>query len=373
MIEMSVSGTARIRDGRQMKASVRSLPVGEKRSADFQYMAVLIKENDISLILEILGDAARFKNGGKRVHTCVLTTRRQTDFFKKSGLFDEVIPLNHDKSVRRFIRKRKPDVLHVPYQGLWIDFYLRLSGKARMIGGGRSNRLKRLLGFLDPSKPEDRSMLNMLGFSTSMIVEHKIDGYAAADDLPERYIWLNLYGLSQSSLKWSSGHAARLARLLKKEGVSMVIPVCRDAMENDQSLDLEYLKTSADGVVLYDACDLEARLRGMVGARAIIGTQGPEMTLAGLTSTPSLVLQTATQAKNRELMLVADQDQSGDSKNSESYITPFRVNRISGRFLSPDDQDPCGSGCENCGNGPCIDRISPERVYESLLTFLFPV
>lgn len=370
---MSVSSTARKRDEHHLKARVRPLHSGGKKDAEFQYMAVLTKENDISLVLEILGDAARFKNGGKRVRTIILTKPGQTELFKKSGLFDEVISIKPDESLRRFIRKHNPEILHIPYQGFWLDLYLKFAGKSQRIGGGRNGNMKKFLRILDPSKGEDRSQLNSMGFSNSMVVEHKIEGYAAPGDLPERYIWLNLYGLHRSSLKWSSGHAARLARLLQKMGISLVIPVCRDTMETDQSLDLDYLKNSSDDVFLYDACDLETRLRGMSGARVIIGTQGPEMTLAGLTGTPSLVLQTATQAKNREVMVVSDQNTGGSSKNAEIYTTPFRVNRISGRFLSPDEQDPCGSGCENCGDGPCIDRISPERVYESLLTFLLPV
>ncbi len=369
---MSVSSTKKMDSPRRInKTDLSGKP--ENKNKALRYLAVLTDRCDLDSIVEVLGETAVLKSSTTDLYTMVIAGTEHTDLLKKTGLFNEVITITADRSVRKAIRKRKPDLLHVPHQGLFLDFYLYFAGKSLRIGSGRSQHWKKLFNFYDTTAAPDRKILMDKGVPAARPVNYRINDLDRVTQLPERYIWLNLYSLKKSSLKWSSAHAARLGRLVHREGVHLVIPSCHSKEDEKMDDDIHYLKTSGPGIFILESCTLEDRIRGMAGAITVIGVHGPEMVLAGLAGAPTLLLQTASQARSMEVASMAHDeipDASGDASSYEHY---FRFHGRSEKFLSPDSQKPCGSGCVDCENGPCIDKISPERVFEGLLPYMIPV
>ncbi len=330
-----------------------------------RYIAILTGKVDLATLLEVIVGVTLFKQNHRNTVAVAYSHPDHASFLEQSGLFYSVIVPGTEDSLVSMVRKESPGVIHLPFQGSVLSLALRSVRCPVRIGGSRGSRMHRFLGYLDPERQADQITLSEKGYASTDSLDMRMDIRPPANLDGRKYIWLNLWDLRKSRLKWSTGHAARLGRLLQKEGIFLVIPYCHTSYD-DRTFDedLEYLRTASPDTILYESCRAEDRCAGMAGAMAVVGPHSSEMTLAQFLGAPALVLETAGQTSARK------KETPPDDHDDEAVQLPFggRFQFATSRqnFLSSGKDDPCGEGCGQCSDGPCIDLISPETVFESL-------
>lgn len=351
------------------------------------FLSVILEEHSLIKLMEALYFGRLVKERYPELPVSLITRPGNTAFVGLFHIFDEIISLEEHESIGREVKRRRPRILHVPEQGLELDLVLFFVRASVRLGGGRTSGWKRILGFQDPYEKEEIRKLKQNGFDFRI---RSLDFSRGLSSIPQignreidsRYrIWLNLFDGGVSNQRWSLGHGARLGRLLSAKSIRLIVPYCKESsFHNDESNgkslseELSYLRKNNPHLEVCEVCGMEERLMEMKRAHIVVGPEGPEQALANLMGIPTITLLSFDPGDESNLNDPDHNTLGGARRFQEASLwRGFRNNNHhSGETLIPQYRHECAGECGSCDSHPCINYISPERVYESIKKLISP-
>ena len=347
-----------------------------KRRPD-AFVFVVTPPDDLKGLLEIIYISALLQQKESSFKRIAMVDKTNQDFLIQTNLFDEVIAVNQDNIINR-INSIKPTLLFSPLGARSSHLLLKgASAKIRLFGGQ-----KNLFSFMYKSRhlssPKDLNWLKQKGIDLTpeyVTISLNIELNTNFDDGEgKKYVWLGLFDNHILNGNWPTAHAARLARLLEKDDVNLVIPISPNSAEKLQS-EIKYLKNNTTNVILVNDCGPQKRLSGMLSSTAVVAPAGPETLLASLIRKPVFLLHDMLSFRSyddtRGLKLVDNNTNGNLTSHAKTNPLLFKISNSQEKHIKP-SVVTCNNECRSCPVNACTESISPERVYEKVKTVFSP-
>ena len=326
-------------------------------------LALCAGENNLASLLECVFTAHLVKTR-HGMRTEILVHEDTAELALASGVFDRVLPIDADASLRSQIQTRNPYVLYAPDPALNTQMASLFSGVRLRIGGTRLRLINMLMQLHD--READLAKLKKKGLDLLPEKSNlQFSGQLARPDfLPDDYIYLSLFDELEITAPWPTGHAGRLVRLLEGIGIKVVIPhPARNQKPAEMKSMLEYLKKA--GAITFEYSSPTIRASVMQNAKSIIGPAGPETLLASLLGRPVFILHDMKSFHD------VHEQKNSQIKSSTKISMYLKAAGAMEKHFMPAVEE-CITDCDACSFHCCVEYISPERVFESSTKPLYP-
>lgn len=354
-------------DGAVLKESTAQGLLGKLsgKNREKRFLILLPPGTGTTHQLEAIWLARRFQKGNGNSRIIAIAPTEFHPFLKGTGLVDEC----HDYAttgelpVKR-IKKSRAHALYFPYVETGLDWKLRRISRGLLLGSGRSGWYSRLIGIhsLEGPSLKGRGAELFPGADWMDPIDYRPQVSPGAHETGR--VWIDLRG--SQGLIWPAGHIARLVRLFDGIGLEPVVFFFGDTGYTED--DRTYLQKQLPGTTFQDPSSVEDPLALLAQSSLVIGPHGPGIWQAGLLGRPVIALHTRHTRKasrrSRTIQDASDLEHESEIPVGEPVFPAYAPGKSVVRHLVPDRLEECATGCENCSDGDCIHRISPERVFD---------
>ena len=385
-----------------------------------RFIGVVKNREDALGILECMFLVNLLKKRHLHVFASVVIHNDNKQLVASTRLFDKIHIYQADKSLRKIIQTANPDILYIPYKDFHTHLITSFSGsRVRTTGFGKNILSKHIFRLRQISSQKDLHSLQKYGYDlkpeTAMPqIRKKLE--ISSLSLPRTdYIWLSLFDANDVGRFWPIAYITRLARLLQKIEVNIVVPIPTTlSIKNTSRLEksdltrkakaqIQFLKENTPAnVYLLLGASPEQRSAGMQRARAVVALSGPELALAAMLRCPLVIIhdmrshkiyapsKNQSQSKDSTSELANKSKHNGMQKETnilynnlvfwqqlvgqdsqKELVRYIHSSHIEQRHITP-SVPTCINNCYRCQYNACIEYISPEQVFENLKHILCP-
>ncbi len=350
-------------------------PLKAKAEKAQSFLGLVRKKEDLLGFLECLFLSQSLKRKHPKLSASICIHSANTELAQSLGVFDKVYNLPSQAPLRKDIQKQKVDLLYISPKDKQAQLLSAFTGTRLRLCGLRKHSLTSLLGLYHIGSDRAHKKLERYGYNLSLEKDLPYINRKLKTPFPEapkkQYIWFSFFEEHSLNSNWPLGYIVRLARLLGKKKIQLLMPAPHPPKGKGKSLSLyqkqlQTIKDASNIHVIQKALHPTARAAGMQGALAVVGSAGADLVLASLVRRPTIVLHDMQSHNPHRDALKPRKPNSYRHKQLSHYLHSPHIEQ---RHISPAVEE-CIENCMSCPYNSCVEYISPEQVFENLKKLL---